>query len=110
MSDYNKLESPDQWSWDAAQKSTPTKERRVIVSVAFGREDFERAAACAEKHNMPVSSFIRLAAMEKVEREGAFVPLNWSAGNEAHAYIIGMQQSVSDTPSNLIRREAMPAA
>lgn len=110
MSDYNNLESPDQWNWSAAQKRTPAKERRVIVSVAFGRDDFERVATCAEKHNMPVSSFIRLAAMEKAERGGVFVPLNWSAGNEAHAYIIGIQQSVSDTPSNLIRREAMPAA
>lgn len=106
MSDYDNLEGPDQWNWNAAQKRTPAKERRVIVSVAFGRDDFERVAGCAEKHNMPVSSFIRLAATEKAEREGAFVPLNWSSGNEAYAYIIGMQQAVSGTSSNPIRTPA----
>ncbi len=49
----------------------PSKSPRVIVSVAFRREDFEAVARQAESLGKKVSEFIREAAMEQATGQTA---------------------------------------
>ena len=99
------LEAPEQWDWTAAERREPSQNRRIIVSVAFDREGFHAVAACARNHQLPVSRFIRQAALEKAEREARFVTFTWSSGNRASTLMQGVPMVYTETQA----RPQLPA-
>ena len=64
--ELNELQDPGSWDEDSLSIHEPSKPRRVIVSVAFSREAFERIAQAAESQNKPTSTYIREAALASV--------------------------------------------
>ena len=64
----DELENEDQWDYEAAEKRPAVTKPRAVVSVAFARDDFERVSESAEFHEMRLSEFIRVAALEKAAR------------------------------------------
>ncbi len=62
--ELNELQSPDTWQGDGEVRS-PVKSPRVIVSVGFSRDDFQRVAEYAHRAGMKTSEFIRTAAIER---------------------------------------------
>lgn len=85
--DEHELEDPQHWDWGSAQKMTPTKEQRVVVSVAFNRDEFRTVAQTAERLGVPVSAFIRAAALDRVAQRSALIPVDWSSGNRGSAHV-----------------------
>jgi len=69
-SELDKLET-----WDASQMEVrqPKKPSRVVFSVAFSRDDFDRISKLAELSGKKTSEFIRDAVMEKTLKQGEFV-------------------------------------
>lgn len=61
----NDLENAENWDFEKAEKREPAKRARVVVSVPFSREDFERVATKAEELGKRTSEFIREAALDK---------------------------------------------
>ncbi len=66
----NDLENPESWDYDNLQTKEPVKSPRVVVSVAFPREDFITVSQCAERLGKKTSEFIREAALEKAKNRG----------------------------------------
>jgi hypothetical protein len=60
-----KLEQAETWDFEQPVAHAPVKASRVVVSVAFRREDFDQVSAYAEQAGKKVSEFIREAAIEK---------------------------------------------
>jgi hypothetical protein len=60
------LSNADEWDFENAERQPGAKNPRAVVSVAFGRRDFERVSECAERSKKRTSEFIREAALEKV--------------------------------------------
>lgn len=59
------LENSESWDYERPEVRKPIKASRVVVSVAFQREDFARVSGYAEQLGKKVSEFIREAALEK---------------------------------------------
>ena len=51
-----------------------------------------------------VPAFVRLATLEKAQREDSFAPLTWSAGNQAQIVIEGLTPFASGT-ATLVREQ-----
>ena len=68
MAEDKELDLRDESSWDyeKAETKPATRSNRVVVSVAFTRQDFEKVADHAGSVNMKTSEFIRTAALDKV--------------------------------------------
>ena len=66
--DERDLENPEHWDYERGEKRPGVKGARAVVSVAFGREDFDRVVACAEHLGKKTSEFIREAAVDKARR------------------------------------------
>ena len=65
------LEDPENWDYEKAERHTGTRPARVVVSVAFRREDFKLVAETAERVGMTTSGYIREAALDKAVHEEA---------------------------------------
>ncbi|MBM3942113.1 MAG: hypothetical protein FJ316_04155 [SAR202 cluster bacterium] len=76
--DERELEKPETWDFEHPQVREPAKASRVVVSVAFRREDFMLVSASAEQSGKKVSEFIRKAALEKASGQGAVTFLRGS--------------------------------
>lgn len=63
------LEESDSWDFEGAEKKSPVRATRAVVSVAFSREDFERVSTRAEQLGMRTSEFIRNAALGKASSQ-----------------------------------------
>jgi hypothetical protein len=61
--DERYLEDPEEWDFDSAEKRTPSKPARAVVSVSMPREEYEHISAAAERLHMKTSAFIRSAAV-----------------------------------------------
>lgn len=59
------LEKPETWDFTRPEVREPVKTSRVVVSVAFRRDDFAQVSAYAERIGKRTSEFIRDAAIEK---------------------------------------------
>jgi len=59
------LENQENWDYEHLETREPVKAPRVVVSVAFRRQDFEKVSEYAEHLGKKVSEFIREAALEK---------------------------------------------
>ena len=70
MPDDQELDLQDDSTWDSdkAEVRQPSRSNRVVVSVAFTRQDFEKVVEHAESVNMKTSEFIRSSALEKVSK------------------------------------------
>jgi len=83
MPDDQELDLQDESNWDFDQAETrpPTRSNRVVVSVAFARQDFEEVAEYAESVNMKTSEFIRTAALEKLGSQAEASGISCSVSN-----------------------------
>ena len=98
------LEKQDSWDWETAEMVRPSKRRRTIVSVAFSPHHFRTVAECAARLRMPVSTFIREAALDKATTEQVVSFLMWSTGNRGYAEVPVAQSSSTET-SLVTRRD-----
>ncbi|MBI2171753.1 MAG: hypothetical protein HYU30_07010 [Chloroflexi bacterium] len=64
------LEKPDNWDFTQPEAREPVKASRVVVSVAFRRDDFALVSTYAERSGKKTSEFIREAAVEKAGGRG----------------------------------------
>jgi hypothetical protein len=80
--DERQLENAETWDFEQPTAREPVKSSRVVVSVAFPREDFVRVSTCAEQAGKKVSEFIREAAIERAagQRESTLVHGSGSVG------------------------------
>jgi hypothetical protein len=65
MENEKDLEKAEAWDFDKPEIRGPVKTSRVVVSVAFRRDDFATVTRSAERSGKKVSEFIREAALEK---------------------------------------------
>lgn len=79
------LEHPDEWDFEHAARRPGVKRPRAVVSVAFGRRDFERVSAYAERSQKRTSAFLREAALDK------------AASAQHHAVLLAVTASASVT-------------
>ncbi len=63
------------WDFERAKIKKPVKAPRVVVSVAFSREDFESVAGYAGRMGKKISEFIREAALEKATKRESVTSL-----------------------------------
>lgn len=75
------LESSQSWDIESAERRSKVEAQRVIVSVAFSAPDFQRVSEAAARAQMRVSSFIRVAALGKVEKTTIISSPFVSSGN-----------------------------
>ena len=64
-------ERPDTWDYERPEIRQPVKAPRVVLSVAFRRDDFERVSVYAERMGKRTSEFVREAAIEKASGRAA---------------------------------------
>ena len=74
------LEAPGNWDYESAERRSPARPARVVVSVAFPRDDFEQVAKCAEIQGMRTSEFIRVAALDRATAHAGVTTFSWSGG------------------------------
>jgi hypothetical protein len=60
------LQAEDTWDFDSAETRPGKKSSRIVVSVAFPRQEFEEVTNAAKQLGVPTSQFIREAALERV--------------------------------------------
>ena len=65
----SELESLDNWDVDKTVVKSPVKPSRLVVSVAFQRDDFERVSKHAAFLGKKTSQFIRDAVIEKTLKQ-----------------------------------------
>lgn len=58
------------WDYEHAETREPVKSPRVVVSVAFRWDDFQRVAQYAERAGKKTSEFIREAAIDRATGRG----------------------------------------
>ena len=83
MSEDKELDLQDEstWDYDRAEIRPASKSNRVVVSVAFARQDFQRVGEYAESVNMKTSEFIRTAALAKISKPAEASGFSCSASN-----------------------------
>ena len=69
--DDRDLQDPESWDYEHAEARAPVKSARVVVSVAFRRDDFEIVSKYAERLRKKTSEFIREAAIEKATSQNS---------------------------------------
>ena len=67
-SELEDLQDPEAWDWDGATRIQPPKATRVVASVGFTRQDFERVAQYARETGVKTSEFIREATLDHLPR------------------------------------------
>lgn len=80
MSQEGDLELEESWDYEQPEVRGPVKASRVVVSVAFRRDDFEPVSRHAERMGKKISEFIREAAIETAGGRGGHI-LMFSSGN-----------------------------
>lgn len=73
------LELDETWDYERPEVREPVRAPRVVVSVAFRRDDFEPVARHAERIGKKISEFIREAAIEQAVGKGGRI-LTFSSG------------------------------
>ncbi len=75
------LQDESTWDYDKAEVRPASQSNRVVVSVAFARQDFQRVGEYAESVNMRTSEFIRTAALDKISKPAEASGFSCSASN-----------------------------
>lgn len=66
---FKELEEAENWDLKTQVKAEPHQQtRRVLVSVPFQKEEFDRVSRAASSNEIRISVFIRTAALEKTEK------------------------------------------
>lgn len=89
------LEQPENWDFTRPEVREPVKTSRVVVSVAFRRDDFTTVSQYAERIGKRTSEFIREASIEKASRRGVGVHVYWSGS-------LGTLWSTTQMPADTI--------
>ena len=80
--ELEELKDPRSWDLDGAQSAAPVTHPRAVVSVAFGRSDFELVTRSARMAGMKTSEFIREAALERAALPRDSIPMLVPAGSD----------------------------
>jgi hypothetical protein len=70
------LEKADTWDFERPEVREPVKASRVVVSVAFKRDDFTRVSEYAKHTGRRTSEFIREAAIDKAAGSGTILSVD----------------------------------
>lgn len=62
--EFEELEDPENWDFDAVQIQPPVKDPKAVVSMELNRSEFNRVAAAARRRGLPLAEFIRQAALQ----------------------------------------------
>jgi hypothetical protein len=97
------LDSSGNQERDQPENIEPVKSARVVVSVAFQKNDFARVAASARRHGKKTSEFIRDAALEQA---GGQSPRNqiYAFGNSGSLWLGNTLPSVTQVRSAEIKQ------
>lgn len=76
MSD-KELQDPASWDFEHAEERTPDKPTRAVVSVSFGRDDYDKVTAAARSAGKKTSEFIREVVMARLESPTAVTAVRW---------------------------------
>ena len=74
----------DDWDFENAERREGLKPSSVVVSVRLQRSDFDKIAREAEMAGVPMSTFLRMAALEKVEGRPEAAVVLWGGGTAAN--------------------------
>jgi hypothetical protein len=77
----SELEKLEAWDSNKAEIRKPQKPSRVVFSVAFKRDDFDRVSKYAELCGKKTSEFIRDAAIEKTLMQENFTSFLFGSGS-----------------------------
>ena len=105
------IENLDTWDVNQADVRSPVKSSRTVVSVSFGREDFDRVSKYAESIGKRTSQFIRDAAIENTLKTQDFVFISSFSGGlgtflstaqiPTVSKVSGLQIDIDDVPDTL---------
>ena len=74
----------DDWELESAAKRPGVKRGSVVVSVRLPRDDFDSISRSAEAAGVATSTFLRKAALEKVEGNYEASVVYWNGGAAAN--------------------------
>ena len=77
-------DSEDDWNLETAERRSGSRRGSVVVSVRLTRDDFDKISESAEAAGIPTSTFLRNAALEKVEGKLEASVVYWNGGAAAH--------------------------
>ena len=77
-------DSEDDWDLETAERRPGSRHRSVVVSVRLTRDDFDSISRNAEAAGTPTSTFLRNAALEKVEGKHEPSVVYWNGGAAAN--------------------------
>ena len=77
-------DSEDDWDLETAERRPGSRHRSVVVSVRLTRDDFDSISRNAEAAGIPTSTFLRNAALEKVEGKLEASVVYWNGWTAAH--------------------------
>jgi hypothetical protein len=106
----SELENLKNWDTDRIEVRQPKKPSRVVFSVAFQRDDFDRVAKYAELCGKKTSEFIRDAAIEKTLMQEKFVSFLFGSGSSGTIWSSEQLPPITVVPGLLIEHpEDIPA-
>ena len=77
-------DTENDWELESAAKRPGVKRGSVVVSVRLPRDDFDRISRSAEAAGVATSTFLRKAALEKVEGNYEASVVYWNGGAAAN--------------------------
>jgi hypothetical protein len=64
------LEDPDTWDWESMERHPGNPRHRSFVSVEFAAQEFQAVAKAAHASQVPLTEFIRAAAVAQAVAVG----------------------------------------
>ena len=98
----SELENLENWDTDNIKVRQPKKPSRVVFSVAFQRDDFDRISRYAELCGKKTSEFIRDAAIENTLTQEKFVSYLFGSGSSGTIWSSGQMSPITIVPGLLI--------
>ena len=100
----SELESLDNWDVDKAEVKSPVKPSRLVVSVAFQRDDFELVSKHAALLGKKTSQFIRDTVIEKTLKQSEPVLFSTRSLSSGAVRLIGQMPPVTSVSVNPIEQ------
>jgi hypothetical protein len=101
----SELERLETWDNNKVEIRKPKKPSRVVFSVAFKRDDFDRVSKYAELCGIRTSEFIREAAIEKTLKQGEFAWFMFDSGSQIASWIIDKNEMPQITAASGFQTE-----
>ncbi|MDP2744817.1 MAG: hypothetical protein Q8P00_07125 [Dehalococcoidia bacterium] len=96
MRKERELEKSENWDFTQSEVKQPVKASRVVVSVAFRRDEFALVSEYAERIGKKTSEFIREAAVQKAGGQGG-EPLVYGSGSGGTSWWIEQMPTTTRT-------------